>query len=48
MIVITLASASKVTQLVLLVVEGNDVDDDDDDDESVASVEDRSSVDDEA
>ena len=42
MIVITLASVSKVTQLVLLVVEGND---DDDGDESVASVEDRSSVD---
>lgn len=47
MIVITLASASKVTQLVLLVVEGND-DDGDGDDESVASVEDRSSVDDDA
>ena len=43
MIVITLASESKVTQLESVVVEGND-----DDDESVASVEDRSSVDDDA
>jgi hypothetical protein len=53
-IVITLASESKVTQLESVVVEGNDDDDDndndddDDDDESVASVEDRSSVDDDA
>ena len=46
MIVITLASESKVTQLESVVVEGNDGDDDDD--ESVASVEDRSSVDDDA
>ena len=45
MIVITLASESKVTQLESVVVEGNDGDDDD---ESVASVEDRSSVDDDA
>lgn len=50
MIVITLASESKVTQLVLLVVEGNDDDGGGgvDDVESVASVEDRSSVDDDA
>jgi hypothetical protein len=44
-IVITLASESKVTQLELVAVEGND---DDDECESVASVEDKSAVDDDA
>lgn len=48
-IVITIASESKVTQLEFVVDEGNDDDDDgDDSDGSVASVEDRSSVDDDA
>lgn len=44
MIVITLASESKVTQLEFVAVEGND--DDDECGESVASVEDKSAVDD--
>ena len=48
MIVITLASESKVTQLESVVVVDDDDDDDDGDDELVAFVEDRSSVDDDA